>query len=619
MLIPFHSYTEETIESLDWRQHIRRRPGIYIGKIGDGSEPEDGIYMLVKEIIDNSIDEHTMGFGKTIEIQSDEKQVKIRDYGRGIPLGKVLDCASKINTGGKYDSRVFHKSIGLHGIGLKAANALSDQFIVNSFRNGQVKSLEFSRGILVKNHPLKTTEEKDGAYVIFRPDGIIFKDYRFSLSLLEEQIEIYAFLNRGLTLFFNKKRYISKRGLTDFLHKKIISETLWYPLVHLKGKDIEIAFTHTNRKNEEYYSFVNGQHTIHGGTHLTAFREGIAKTIREYWNKNFGIMDIRNSMVFALSIRLQEPIFESQTKTKLGSVNITPQGPTVRSFIINFLKKTLDDFLCKNPDVAQQILKRILHSERERKEIIETKKLISRHVKKAKLHNKCLRDCRIHLNDKTKNLQKKESTLFITEGDSASGSITKSRNVETQAVFSLRGKPLNTFSTSKKIVDENEEFNLLQHALNIGNSLEGLRYNKVVLATDADVDGMHIRLLMLTFFLQFFIDLIKRKHVYILETPLFRIRNKRKTIYAYSKKEKEQALKKLNTSAEITRFKGLGEISPDEFEHFIGKNIRLKLVLLQEDTISIQNLLSYYMGKNTSKRQQFIIQNLKVEKNTTPI
>lgn len=611
-------YNEDSIKSLDWREHIRLRPGMYIGKLGDGSSVDDGIYVLVKEIIDNSIDEFVMGNGARIEVEITSGQVKVRDYGRGIPLGKVIDCVSKINTGGKYDSEAFKKSVGLNGVGTKAVNALSQQFRVESVRDGQKKTADFEKGILVKDHKIEPSTEPNGVSVIFEPDNSIFKNYHFIPEYLINQIWNYAYLNAGLTIHFNKQKYISKNGLLDLLTHKTEAEAIRYPIVHLKGNDIEIAITHGNSYGEEYYSFVNGQYTPLGGTHLQAFREAVVKVIREFYDKNFDVADIRTAIIAAVSIRIQEPVFESQTKTKLGSATISPDpnSMTVRAFITDFLKKELDNYLHKNPTVAQEILKRIQQSERERKEIAGIKKLANERAKKANLHNKKLRDCRIHLNiedKKAKEEQKLASTLFITEGDSASGSITKARNVESQAVFSLRGKPLNCFGMTKKVVYENEEFNLLQHALNIEDGLDGLRYNNVVISTDADVDGMHIRLLLLTFFLQFFPDLVRAGHLYILDTPLFRVRNKQKTFYCYSETEKQTAIAALGGKPEITRFKGLGEISPDEFSKFIGENIRLQPVMLHNST-SIEQLLDYYMGKNTPDRQRFIIDNLKIEK-----
>ncbi|PWJ42937.1 DNA topoisomerase IV subunit B [Sediminitomix flava] len=609
-----HNYTEDSIKSLEPREHIRLRPGMYIGKLGDGTSPDDGIYVLVKEVIDNSIDEHMMGFGKQIDMRITEEMVEIRDYGRGIPLGKVIDCVSKINTGAKYDSSAFQKSVGLNGVGTKAVNALSNHFKVISVREGQKKEAEFEQGKLTKDHKIVDSSEKNGTRVLFKPDETIFKNYRYIPEFLDDQVWNYAFLNAGLTINFNGVKYHSKNGLYDLLMRKLDEDALRYPIIHLKGDDIEVALTHTNQYGEDYYSFVNGQYTTQGGTHQAALREGVVRAVREFFNKNFDATDIRASIAGAIAIRVQEPVFESQTKTKLGSTHIGPDAPTVRSFVVDFIKKELDDFLHKNPDTAQAMLKRILQSERERKEIAGVKKIANERAKKANLHNKKLRDCRSHYNDKKGTDEEKNNTMiFITEGDSASGSITKSRNTKTQAVFSLRGKPLNTFSLTKKVVYENEEFNLLQHALNIEDGLEGLRYNKVVIATDADVDGMHIRLLMLTFFLQFFPDLVRNGHVYILETPLFRVRNKKQTIYCYSEEEKMAAVGKLGAKPEITRFKGLGEISPDEFGDFIGENIRLEPIILNKD-VSIKNLLSYYMGKNTQDRQKFIIENLRVEK-----
>lgn len=606
-------YTEDSIKSLDWREHIRLRPGMYIGKLGDGSAPDDGIYVLVKEVIDNSIDEFMMGHGKSIELTITDHEVEVRDYGRGIPLGKVIDCVSRINTGGKYDSGAFQKSVGLNGVGTKAVNALSLNFIIRSIRDGKMKEAEFERGVLVKEHTIKSTHEKNGTHVTFKPDSTVFRNYRFIPEFLEEQMWNYAFLNAGLTINFNGTKYFSKKGLFDLLTRKVDEDNLRYPIIYLKGEDIELALTHTNQYGENYYSFVNGQYTTQGGTHQAAFREAVVKTVREHFSKNFDATDVRASIVGAISIRVQEPVFESQTKTKLGSLNIAPDGVTVRSFVNDFVKKELDDFLHKNPAIAESMLKRIMQSERERKEIAGIKKLANDRAKKANLHNKKLRDCKIHLNDKKPHDDRFDTMLFITEGDSASGSITKARKVSTQAVFSLRGKPLNSFSLTKKVVYENEEFNLLQHALNIEDGIENLRYNKIVVATDADVDGMHIRLLLLTFFLQFFPDLVRNNHLYILETPLFRVRNKKKTFYCYSEEEKQKASKQLGGKPEITRFKGLGEISPNEFEQFIGTDIKLEPVILKKDT-SIKTLLSYYMGKNTPDRQKFIIENLKVEK-----
>jgi topoisomerase-4 subunit B len=606
------NYTEESIRSLDWREHIRLRPGMYIGKLGDGSSFDDGIYVLVKEVIDNCIDEHVMGFGKNIDITVTDKSVEIRDYGRGIPLGKVVDCVSKINTGGKYDSKAFQKSVGLNGVGTKAVNALSTYFKVQSFRDGDTKLAEFERGILKKDAKISKTNDKNGTLIVFEPDDEVFKHYHFRPQFLENQIWNYAYLNSGLTITFNGQKYHSEKGLLDLLSNKTSEDNLRYPIIHLKGEDIEISLSHTNQYGEEYYSFVNGQYTTQGGTHLAAYREALVKTVREFYNKNFDAADIRASIVSAISVRVQEPVFESQTKTKLGSQNVGPDGPTMRTFINDFVKKELDNYLHRHQDTANALLKRIQQSERERKEIAGIKKLANERAKKANLHNKKLRDCRLHFDDK-KSDRCDDTMIFITEGDSASGSITKSRDVQTQAVFSLRGKPLNCFSLSKKVVYENEEFNLLQHALNIEDGLEGLRYRKIIIATDADVDGMHIRLLMLTFFLQFFPDLVRNGHIYILDTPLFRVRNKKETIYCYSEQERRDAIAKLGNKPEITRFKGLGEISPNEFGGFIGENIRLQPIIL-DDKVSIKKLLTFYMGKNTPDRQTFIIDNLKIEK-----
>ncbi|MFN4972587.1 MAG: DNA topoisomerase IV subunit B [Bacteroidota bacterium] len=606
-------YDESSIRSLDWREHIRLRPGMYIGKLGDGSAPDDGIYVLLKEVLDNSIDEHVMGHGKTIDIKIDENgTVFVRDYGRGIPLGKVVDVVSKINTGGKYDSKAFQKSVGLNGVGTKAVNALAVYFKVQSFRDGKSVAAEFTKGELVKEGKQTQTLEPDGTAVWFTPDDSVFKNYHFIPEYIENMLWNYAYLNSGLTIHYNDKKFYSKDGLLDLLKRKTNEEHIRYPIIHLKGEDAEVAITHENQYGEEYYSFVNGQHTTQGGTHLLAFREAYAKTIREFYKKEFDLADIRASIVAAVSVRVQEPVFESQTKTKLGSVNMAPDGPTVKQHIIDFLKKALDDYLHKHPQTADALLKRIMQSERERKEMAGIKKLANERAKKAAVHNKKLRDCRYHYDDE-KAERRHDSTLFITEGDSASGSITKSREVETQAVFSLRGKPLNCYGLTKKVVYENEEFNLLQHALNIEEGMEGLRYNRIVIATDADVDGMHIRLLMLTFFLQFFPDLVKNGHVYILETPLFRVRNKQQTIYCYSEEEKQRAMAKLGARPEITRFKGLGEISPEEFGLFIGEDMRLQPVILRQDT-PIPKLLEYFMGKNTIDRQNFIIENLKIEK-----
>lgn len=605
-------YTEDSIRSLDWREHIRLRPGMYIGKLGDGSAHDDGIYVLIKEIIDNSIDEYVMGNGKTIEIKISDHKVVVRDYGRGIPLGKVIDCVSKINTGGKYDSGAFTKSVGLNGVGTKAVNALSRFFRVQSVRDGKTKIAEFEAGELKMESKEEPSTERNGTTVTFIPDESIFKNYRFITEFIEDQIWNYAFLNAGLTIQMNGQKYFSKDGLLDLLQRKTNPDAIRYPIIHLKGTDIEVAFTHEDQYGEEYYSFVNGQYTTQGGTHLAAFREALVKTVREFYKKEFDASDIRASIVGAVSLRVQEPVFESQTKTKLGSQNMAPEGPSLRSFVADFIKKELDDYLHKHPDAAEALLKRITQSERERKDMAGIKKLANERAKKANLHNKKLRDCRFHLNE-AKEEKRFETTLFITEGDSASGSITKARNVETQAVFSLRGKPLNCYGLKKKVVYENEEFNLLQHALNIEEGLEGLRYNRIVIATDADVDGMHIRLLMMTFFLQFFPDLVKNGHLYILDTPLFRVRNKQKTIYCYSDEERQEAIQEIGSKAEITRFKGLGEISPDEFGQFIGEDMRLEPIILKMDT-TIPKLLEYYMGKNTPDRQHFIIGNLKIEK-----
>ncbi len=608
------NYTEDSIRSLDWKEHIRLRPGMYIGKLGDGSAQDDGIYVLVKEVIDNSIDEHMMGFGKTIEVKVSEHKVEVRDYGRGIPLGKVVDCVSKINTGGKYDSGAFQKSVGLNGVGTKAVNALSSYFKVQSYRDGKTKIAEFERGEVTSDEKETASSGRNGTQIVFRPDETVFKNYYFIPQYLDDLIWNYCFLNAGLTINFNGTKYHSEKGLYDLLARKTDVESLRYPIIHLKGEDIEVALSHTNQYGEEYHSFVNGQYTTQGGTHQAAFREALVKTVREFYNKNFDATDIRASIAAAIAVRVQEPVFESQTKTKLGSQNVAPDGPTMRTFINDFLKKALDDYLHRNQAVADALLKRILQSERERKEIAGIKKLANERAKKANLHNKKLRDCRIHLDDKKGDEDRKNATtLFITEGDSASGSITKSRDVQTQAVFSLRGKPLNCYGQTKKVVYENEEFNLLQHALNIEDGLEGLRYDKIVIATDADVDGMHIRLLLLTYFLQFFPDLVRRGHVYILETPLFRVRNKKETIYCYSDEERQRAIRKLGNKPEITRFKGLGEISPGEFKGFIGADMRLEPIILKKDT-SIGEILKFYMGKNTPDRQVFIIDNLRVEK-----
>lgn len=610
------TYTEDNIRSLDWREHIRMRPGMYIGKLGDGTSADDGIYVLLKEVIDNAIDEYVMGYGKQIDISIDEQGVRVRDFGRGIPLGKVIECVSQINTGGKYDSKAFKKSVGLNGVGTKAVNALSEYFKVKAVREGEAKVAEFEFGNLTKDHKLQKTTEANGTEVVFRPDNQIFRKFRFRQDYLENQLWNYAYLNAGLKIAFNGQTYVSKNGLFDLLSNKTKADNLRYPIIHLKGEDIEIALSHGDHYGEQYYSFVNGQHTTQGGTHLNAFREAVVETINKHYGRSFDRKDILSSIVAAVSVRIEEPVFESQTKTKLGSTEIAPGGLGIRTFVGNFIKEKLDNFLHKNTDVKNDLLKRILQSERERKEIADIKKLANQRAKKANLHNKKLRDCRIHFNDSSKKTDeevKMASTIFITEGDSASGSITKARDVQSQAVFSLRGKPLNCYGLTKKVVYENEEFNLLQHALNIEDSLDDLRYNRVVIATDADVDGMHIRLLLLTFFLQFFPDLVRNGHLYILETPLFRVRDKKQTFYCYNDMERITAIEKLRGKAEITRFKGLGEISPGEFGDFIGPNIRLEPVILHDDT-SIDNILAYYMGKNTPDRQEFIIGNLRIEK-----
>ena len=612
-------YTEDSIKSLDWKEHIRLRPGMYIGKLGDGSSPDDGIYVLVKEVLDNCIDEYTMGYGKTVELLIEGKQVTIRDYGRGIPLGKVVDVVSKINTGAKYDSKAFQKSVGLNGVGTKAVNALSHFFKVTAFREGKEKTAEFERGVLKKEHKEAKSTESNGTLVTFVPDETVFKNFKFHPEFLENQIWNYCFLNAGLKIQFNGKSFVSKNGLLDLLQRKTNEDEIRYPIIHLTGNDIEVALTHNNDYGEDIYSFVNGQHTTQGGTHQQAFREAYVKTIREFFKKDYDASDVRTGIVAAVSVRVVEPVFESQTKTKLGSINVEPEGPSMRQFVGDFLAKELDNYLHKNPAQADNLKKRIEQSERERKEMAGIKKLANERAKKANLHNKKLRDCRYHLNDdppaKGKEefvARQNETTIFITEGDSASGSITKARSVETQAVFSLRGKPLNCFGLTKKVVYENEEFNLLQHALNIEEGLEGLRFNNVVIATDADVDGMHIRLLLMTFFLQFFPDLVKHEKVYVLETPLFRVRNKQETIYCFDESEKQAAVAKLGNKPEITRFKGLGEISPDEFAQFIGTGMRKQLMRLEQGD-HIQQLLEYYMGKNTMDRQEFIISNLRVE------
>ncbi|MDD2475174.1 MAG: DNA topoisomerase IV subunit B [Dysgonamonadaceae bacterium] len=603
------TYQEENIVTLDWQEHIRRRPGMYIGKLGDGSSFDDGIYVLLKEVLDNSIDEHMMGYGKTIEVKIEGEKVLVRDYGRGVPLGKVKDVASKMNTGAKYDSKAFKKSVGLNGVGIKAVNALSSDFFIESYREKKAKNVTFQQGQTISESDLDTSSQENGTLVQFVPDKSIFGEYQYKEEHIEPLLKNYVFLNTGLVISFNDKKYFSKNGLEDLLNENLTDEVL-YPIIHLHGADIEVAITHTNQYGEEYYSFVNGQHTTQGGTHLTAFREAAARVIREFYNKNFEFSDIRSGMVAAISIKVEEPVFESQTKTKLGSKEIGPNGVTVNKFIGDFLKKELDNFLHKNPQTAEALQKKILDSEKERKAIAGVTKLARERAKKANLHNKKLRDCRIHYNDnKGDNLD--ETSIFITEGDSASGSITKSRNPNLQAVFSLRGKPLNCFGLTKKVVYENEEFNLLQAALNIEDGMDGLRYNKVIIATDADTDGMHIRLLLLTFFLQFFPDLVKKNHVFILQTPLFRVRNKKKTIYCYNEDERLAAINELGPNPEITRFKGLGEISPDEFVHFIGKDIRLDKVTMRKEDL-LKELLEFYMGKNTMERQNFIIDNLVV-------
>lgn len=606
-------YTEDSIRSLDWKEHIRLRPGMYIGKLGDGASQDDGIYVLIKEIIDNAIDEFVMGNGKTIEIDINEKEVRIRDYGRGMPLGKVADCVSKINTGAKYDSKVFKKAVGLNGVGAKAVNAMSASFNIQSFREGKTKLVEYCRGVLLNDAPIVDTEEKDGTLVIFTPDNEIFGNFHFIRDYVEKLLWNYVFLNNGMSIYFNGERYFAKNGILDLLDRNINGNgPVIYPIIHIKEDDLEFAFTHSSKLyGEEYFSFVNGQHTTQGGTHQSAFREAIVKAIREFYKKDFETSDIRSSILAAISLKVSEPIFESQTKTKLGSQHIEPGGQTIRNYIDTIVKRHLNNYLHMNPETAEAMLLKILQSQKERKEMAGIKKLAKDSVKKASLHNKKLRDCRVHYN--TNHERRLDTTLFITEGDSASGSITKSRDVNTQAVFSLKGKPLNCYGLSKKIVYQNDEFNLLQSALNIEEGMDNLRYNNVVIATDADVDGMHIRLLLLTFFLQFYPDLIKSGHLYILQTPLFRVRNKKKTHYCYTDEERIKAILKVGANPEITRFKGLGEISPDEFKHFIGSSIRLDPVILNRDT-SISEILSFYMGKNTPTRQEFIIDNLRVEK-----
>jgi len=609
------TYNEDNIKSLDWKEHIRMRPGMYIGKLGDGSSQDDGIYILLKEVIDNCIDEYVMGHGKKIDLEIKDGIVSVRDYGRGIPLGKVVDCVSKINTGGKYDSKAFKKSVGLNGVGTKAVNALSERFIVKAIRENKAKVAEFSQGILEKESKIIKAKEFNGTYIEFEPDRSIFNNYKYRSEYVESQLWNYAYLNAGLKLIFNGKTLYSKNGLRDLLERKTETASLRYPIIHLKGEDIEIALTHGQQYGEEYYAFVNGQHTTQGGTHLQAYREAIVKTIRDFYGKSFDSKDIHTSVIGAISIRVEDPVFESQTKTKLGSQNMGPKGPSVKAFILDFMKKELDNFLHQNKETAEALLKRIQQSERERKEIAGIKKLANQRAKKANIHNKKLRDCRVHKTSKTRSTDESvrlASMVFITEGDSASGSITKARNVQHQAVFSLRGKPLNCYGMTKKVVYQNEELNLLQHALDIEDGIENLRYNNVIIATDADVDGMHIRLLLLTFFLQFFPDLVREGHLYIFNTPLFRVRDKSKTYYCYDEEEKQTAVKALRGKPEITRFKGLGEISPSEFEDFIGDDIKLEPVMLQDNT-NIEDVLSYYMGKNTPDRQKFIIENLKVE------
>ena len=608
-----NQYTEDNIRSLDWKEHIRLRPGMYIGKLGDGSAADDGIYILVKEIVDNSIDEFVMGNGKKIDIKVKDGKVSVRDYGRGIPLGKVNDCVSQINTGGKYDSKAFKKSVGLNGVGTKAVNVLSEHFMVYSVRDGQKKQSSFCRGELIEDLPLESTTEANGTYFEFIPDDTIFKKFSFRTPYLTKMMWNYCYLNRNLAIHFNGERFQSKDGLKDLLEDNMDGDPL-YPIIHLEGEDIEVAFTHGKTYGEDYYSFVNGQHTTQGGTHQSAFREAVAKVIRDFYKKDYDASDIRQSIVAAIAVKVIEPVFESQTKTKLGSLEIEPGGKSMRSFVNDFLKDKLDNYLHRHPEVADTLEKKIKQSERERKELSGIRKLARDRAKKASLHNKKLRDCRVHLTD-LKDERREMTTLFITEGDSASGSITKSRDVNTQAVFSLRGKPLNCYGLTKKVVYENEEFNLIQAALDIEEDMDNLRYNNIVIATDADVDGMHIRMLLLTFFLQFFPDLVKRNHVYVLQTPLFRVRNKKKTIYCYSEEERRNAIAELGKNPEITRFKGLGEISPDEFKHFIGDDIRLEPVMLTKDA-SIETILSYFMGKNTPERQDFIIENLRVEKDT---
>jgi topoisomerase IV subunit B len=604
------TYNEDNIRSLDWKEHIRMRPGMYIGKLGDGQSPEDGIYVLLKEVIDNSIDEHAMGHGKSIRVTIKDGEVRVRDYGRGIPLGKVVDCVSKINTGGKYDSRAFKKSVGLNGVGTKAVNALSEAFTVESFREGQCKIARFEMGELVDESGIEVTEERNGTLIVFRPDVTVFKGYRFRTEYVERLLWNYAYLNTGLSLYLNGERFKSENGLKDLLQNDLDTEPR-YPIIHIQGEDIEVAMTHTDAYGEDYQSFVNGQFTSQGGTHQSAFREAVVRVVRDFFGKDYDGADIRSGIKAAVAVKVEEPVFESQTKTKLGSAEVGPDRPSLKSFVYDFLKRELDNFLHRNPEIASALQARILQSERERKDLAGIKKLARDRAKKASLHNRKLRDCRVHLTDKSE--LREASTLFITEGDSASGSITKARDIKSQAVFSLKGKPLNCFGKTKKVVYENEEFNLLQAALDIEDGLDTLRYNNVVIATDADVDGMHIRLLLITFFLQFFPDLVKKGHLYVLQTPLFRVRNKQKTIYCYSEEEKQAAMSELGKNPEITRFKGLGEISPDEFSNFIGEDIRLDPVVVGKDS-GIQDLLTFFMGTNTPDRQQFIIENLRVEK-----
>lgn len=606
-------YGSDAIKTLDWKEHIRRRPGMYIGKLGDGAHADDGIYVLLKEVLDNALDEHMMGFGKQIVVEISHEAVSVRDYGRGIPLDKVKDVSSKMNTGGKYDSKAFKKSVGLNGVGIKAVNALSSSFFIQSYRDGMSNSVSYACGEVVSESGLTPTDEPNGTLVQFAPDESIFRNYGYREEFIEPLLKNYVFLNTGLTILLNGRKYHSRNGLVDLLNENMTTDPL-YPIIHLSGTDIEVVITHGNQYGEEYYSFVNGQHTTQGGTHLTAFREAASRTIKEFYNKNFEYTDIRNGMVAAVSIKVEEPVFESQTKTKLGSKDVGPEGPTIAKFIGDFIKKELDNYLHKHGDVAEVMLKKILASERERKAIAGVTKLARERAKKASLNNRKLRDCRIHYND-AKGDRRDESCIFITEGDSASGSITKIRNVETQAVFSLRGKPLNTYGLTQKVVYENEEFNLLQAALNIEDGIEGLRYNKVIIATDADVDGMHIRLLMITFLLQFFPDLIKKGHVYILQTPLFRVRNKKETHYCYTDEERIAAIEKCGPNPEVTRFKGLGEISPEEFRQFIGPDMRLDQVSLRKEDL-VKDLLEFYMGKNTMERQNFIVQNLVIEDDT---